>query len=72
MDGEGRRGPQNKLRHVCRAIKYMSGKSRRRYRLVRGPGVGRVENSGMERMGREGVESEGSRRNGNGERDPRN
>lgn len=28
-------GPQNKLRHVCRAIKYMSGKSRRRYRLVR-------------------------------------
>lgn len=52
MDG---RGPQNKLRHVCRAIKYMSGKSRRRYRLVRGAGVGRVENSGM---GREGVETE--------------
>ena len=62
MDGwmDGRtdgRGPQNKLRHVCRAIKYMSGKSRRRYRLVRAVvrrewrTVGWVERRGRDGMG---------------------
>lgn len=58
MDGgEGRGGgPQNKLRHVCRAIKYMSGKSRRRYRLVRGSRAGVGEERTVEE------EADGSRR----------
>lgn len=76
-------GPQNKLRHVCRAIKYMSGKSRRRYRLVRTRlwwhtqakrekrRERTVERMGLER-GREGVDGGFETKWERGERDPRN